>query len=169
MKQDHIYTILHKIESWKSEKRSDQVWILSYFWKGTWTFHHSWLVVCLFVCCSCCRCSSWSPHPTPPTMEPPQILVLVLLLLLLLLLLLPSSSTVSCIYRSTENCSGIQKYISLEFSFFATTALVTKARNSSQPFDNSSTKNKRRERERESMEEHNSEREREREREEQLH
>jgi len=78
------------------------------------------MVGCLFVCLFVVLVAgATADHPTPPTMEPPQILVLVcLLLLLLLLLLLSSSSTVSCIYRSTENCSGIIKYIYISLELF---------------------------------------------------
>jgi heme/copper-type cytochrome/quinol oxidase subunit 3 len=68
------------------------------------------MVGCLFICLFVVLVAgATADHPTPPTMEPPQILVLALLLVVVVLL--SSSSTVSCIYSSTENCSGIRKNI----------------------------------------------------------
>jgi heme/copper-type cytochrome/quinol oxidase subunit 3 len=76
------------------------------------------MVGCLFICLFVVLVAGATPdHPTPPTMEPPQILVLALLLLVVVVLL-SSSSTVSCIYRSTENCSGIRKYIYISLELF---------------------------------------------------
>jgi hypothetical protein len=118
------------------------------------------MVGCLFVCCCCCRCSSWSLHPTHYGTSSDSCSRSFFFFFLNRKLHLQ-------INRELQRNQNI--YISLEFIFFATTALVTKPRNCSRPFDNSSTKNKRkklreretqRERERnESMEEQNCERE----------